>query len=301
MVLMWWGFVKLSNNQSTWLVSFSLGVLALLIFHPPMSVVCLLVIFGLLLLEPGIRSKWKYILLFAGFTLVGLAIMVTVWNRLPALSSMNPMDTILQWLRLNFNFQTHISERSSGMMQKLLRSLGGQWALPVVLGYGALQPVLPAVLVDPGEWIWRVINTIRSAGWYMLAPTVLFSGFSAFRTKFGKPCWRFLWLFLVCLVWLGVAAAVAGGDQWDNPRYRSLFIPWMAILAAWGWHNRTVWLYRLWVAVGLSVMVFLEWYISRYYSALPHFDVRFTIVFAGISAVGFLAGSLVWDFFKRKQ
>ena len=32
-----------------------------------------------------------------------------------------------------------------------------------------------------------------------------------------------------------LCSARAGGDQWDNPRYRVLFLPFIAIVTAWGW------------------------------------------------------------------
>ena len=49
-----------------------------------------------------------------------------------------------------------------------------------------------------------------------------------------------------------VAALNAGGDQWDNPRYRAILLVWQVILAAWAWEwarlRHDAWLWR-WLAV----------------------------------------------------
>ena len=67
------------------------------------------------------------------------------------------------------------------------------------------------------------------------------------QTKENKAI--FLLFFLLSLVWIFVSSARAGGDQWDNPRYRSLFLVWMVFLAGWSWvetlRRRSPWLWRM--------------------------------------------------------
>src|SRR3990172_12744917 len=210
---------------------------------------------------------------------------------------------VIDWLRYNFCFQSHLAERSSGMLQNLLDSIGERWRFLVILGYGIAQPVLPAALVDPAASIWRVINSLRAAGWYLLAPFFSYGVLSIFYPGPQPGRWQRSWLSLACLGWLLVAALNAGGDQWDNPRYRLLFLPWMAYIAAWGWlwsrHRSDPWLWRLVVLMGMFVGLFLEWYISRYIKAFLHLSIW---VMAGLTVscvVIFLVGCLVWDWRQR--
>jgi len=44
-----------------------------------------------------------------------------------------------------------------------------------------------------------------------------------------------IWLWVIAWVWIVVSSYRAGGDQWDNPRYRVIFLLWQALLAAYTW------------------------------------------------------------------
>jgi hypothetical protein len=191
------------------------------------------------------------------------------------------------------------------MLQSLLDAAGERWTLPVILGYGAAQPVLPATIVDPAAWFWRVLNTLRSLGWYALFPVLAYTGLASLKPVPQEFRWQRVWLGLCCLVWVLVAAANAGGDQWDNPRYRTLFLPWMAYLAAWGWEwvklRGDPWLLRLVGLVGIFVVFFLEWYISRYSPKLPHLSLTAMIALTAVSGAVFVAGCLGWDWIKGKK
>jgi hypothetical protein len=304
-VIVFFGFVQLVKGTPGWYQSFGLGSLILLLFQPPLAFLTIGITFVLMILEPGIRFHWKYLAWFTGFAFLAVVIMVSIWQNLPSLASFSPLETVIQWLKLNFSFQTHLMERASGMLQKLLSSVGDRWALPVILGYGAVQPVLPAALVDPAAWIWRIINIFRAIGWYGLAPGLVYGMLVLIPPRRQNHRWQFAWLSLICIAWILVSAAAGGGDQWDNPRYRSLFLPWMALVAAWGWEESrskcNPWLVRLWVAEAIFVLIFLEWYVSRYYPTWIHLDVRITIGLTLLVVIGFLGGSLGWDILRRKS
>jgi hypothetical protein len=62
-----------------------------------------------------------------------------------------------------------------------------------------------------------------------------------------------------------IASARAGGDLWDNPRYRTIFLPWLTFITAWAWKYRGKWLYRLLIMEGIFIAFFTEWYLARYY------------------------------------
>ena len=70
------------------------------------------------------------------------------------------------------------------------------------------------------------------------------------------------------LVWMFISSLRAGGDQFDNPRYRVIFLPWLAFMAEWGidfaLKLRDWWLIR-WIAIELIFLgFFTQWYVSRY-------------------------------------
>jgi hypothetical protein len=91
----------------------------------------------------------------------------------------------------------------------------------------------------------------------------------------------------------------AGADQWDNPRYRAIFLLWQVILVAWAWEwarsRRDAWLWR-WLAIEVVfVGLFTEWYVGRYYPGIFHLDIKWMIVLIlGISAL-IIIGGFIWD------
>jgi hypothetical protein len=299
------GYILLSRSDIRWLYWFLTGSLILMAFQVPLAVATLFVLFGLYFLEPGRKLDWRIVIFFLFLMALALAGSFLVFAALPSLSDASPIEIFQTWLARNFTFQTHLAERSSGMLQKLFASAGERFIIPIVIGYGAAQPVLPATLVDPAAPVWRVINVLRAAGWYLLAPLLVFASITVVYPQFTERRWQRLWLSLACLTWVLIAAANAGGDQWDNPRYRTLFLPWMATLVAWVWswarHNRNPWGYRFLVISGLFSLSFLQWYISRYFPALIHFDIRLMIIFSGVIIVTYLVCCLIWDVRSRKE
>jgi hypothetical protein len=177
--------------------------------------------------------------------------------------------------------------------------------MPVVIGYGAVQPVLPAALVDPAAWVWRVINILRALGWYSLAPVLLYAFLTVFYPSFQDRRWQRLWLCLACFSWVLIAAANAGGDQWDNPRYRTLFLPWMTLLAVWVWYwarqHQDAWRYRFLVVSGIFSFLFLQWYLSRYIPLLLHLDIRIMIMLTISVIILYLVACLARDLWQRKR
>jgi hypothetical protein len=147
--------------------------------------------------------------------------------------------------------------------------------LSFIAVYGMLQPVLPSALIEPTVPLWRIIGALRAVGWYALLPLLVYGIIAALRTR--DPAQRRLWLWLAALVWLWIliAAVRGGGDQWDNPRYRVIMLPWQALLAAYGltfWReHRDRWLGRIVALEVLFLLVFTAWYAGRYLG-LPKLD-----------------------------
>lgn len=184
----------------------------------------------------------------------------------------------------------------SGWVQKIFDAIPEWLRLPFVAGYGVLQPVLPAAIAAPTTATWKVITIVRAAGWYMLLPLLLFS----FIAASGAPererrIW--LWLTACCWFWILLAAVRAGGDQWDNPRYRTILFLWQSIIGAQAflfWQQKRV--FSFWQIIAGEVvflLVFTQWYLSRYFATGGRLEFgEMVALIAGlwilIAAAGFL-------------
>jgi NADH:ubiquinone oxidoreductase subunit 5 (subunit L)/multisubunit Na+/H+ antiporter MnhA subunit len=172
----------------------------------------------------------------------------------------------------------------------------------MVIAYGVAQPFLPAALTDDAAVIWRLIAVLRGLGWYMLLP---FLGYGILA-PFGQRNWRHLstYLALVSVIVILVASYMAAGDQWDNPRYRTSFIALQAALAGWGWahaqRSESPWLRRLAVLLAGFVLIFLQWYLGRYYGT-PSLDLLATLAFEVVFAVGYLVVCLAFDLRRGRR
>src|SRR3990172_11612441 len=81
-----------------------------------------------------------------------------------------------------------------------------------------------------------------------------------------------------------ISSLRAGGDQWDNPRYRAIFLAFQALLAAKAWlsysQSRNPWFIRI-ILVELGfVTIFSLWYASRYTSIIA--PLSFPVMVASI-------------------
>jgi hypothetical protein len=141
--------------------------------------------------------------------------------------------------------------------------------LPFVAVYGLLQPVLPAALVVPTLPIWKIIYVLRALGWYALLPLLILSIVAGPGSHLRVKRNLFVWLSLLAWAWILLAALRGGGDQWDNPRYRMLLFVWEALVAGqvWVWwrETRNAWLARMVACEVIFVLVFGQWYASRYF------------------------------------
>lgn len=281
-----------------------LAVVLLLLFQLPAALAVIIVCVGWLLLENGWKLNWKALIFIAGIFILGAVLVIWNWMNLPSLVDAKPLTIFTDWLQNNFGFQSYLAERQSGMVQKLVQGAGKQWMLPIILVYGFAQPVLPATIVDPAIWFWRAFNIIRSLGWYILVFLLIYHLVVTFSTRAQTHRKVRVWLGVVVFAWILIAAANAGGDMWDNPRYRTMFLAYQALLAAWTlwWalNNRDPWFWR-WLAVeGVFVLAFLEWYISRYFPAIPHLSIWVMIVLTLAICSLILVGGWLIDRNKRR-
>lgn len=200
-----------------------------------------------------------------------------------------------EWLIAAFNWDSYLTVHGSGMVQYLLEKMPTWAQLPFIVAYGMLQPVLPAALVAPAPWIWKSLAIFRAVGWYALLPLLVYGLFRVWKAKPERK--RLLIFFiLVSCAWTLIASLRAGGDQWDNPRYRTIFLPWMAVISAWGLHyaiqTRDRWFQRILILEGVFVLFFTEWYLTRYHPGIPVVD--FLLISLAIIIIGLIVFFIGW-------
>ena len=238
------------------------------------------------------RSK---IWMWAGIILMVIGILAAVVVALPAFR---------EWIM----FDIVTTETRSGWVERVVGEVGGQFRSLFVAVYGLTQPVLPAILVYPTApacdlahgpcttIYWKVAGIYRATGWYILVPFLFYAIFSTVRIQDKKERGLMVVNAVFVLVWMFISSLRAGGDQFDNPRYRMIFLPWLAFMAAWGIDYalklRDWWLIR-WIAIELIFLgFFTQWYYSRYSAdAIRRFPFWKTVIYiCACSAAVFATG-----------
>lgn len=188
-----------------------------------------------------------------------------------ALIAISGVTMISRWLRSYATWDISLTVSNSGWIVALFETLPQTFQTPFIVIYGLLQPVLPAAIFDPSIPVWTVNATLRSLGWYLIIPILLYVPIALWKSKDGVERRLLIGAFIAVAVWTLISSLRAGGDAWDNPRYRTLFIPWISLVTAWAWlyarTHRDAWLVRWYVVVGIFVAFFSNWYLYRNYHA----------------------------------
>lgn len=279
-----WGFVNLfvhppekhrdysesigeySRNGWIWV---ALGLLGMLLVSPVVALVTILIFAGWIFFTKENRQiSWKAIAAVALVFILGLFLLSSSLNRSGQFESTSPLHVINDWLKSAVKWDAYQLERGSGWVQKIFDE-GPAWIrLPFVAIYGIFQPVLPATLIHPTKIIWAIIGFLRAVGWYALLPMLILSFAAAAGPGSGKRRSILLWLSLVTWIWILLAALRGGGDLFDNPRYRTILFLWQAILAGYVWvwwrETRNAWFGRVLACEIVFLLVFTQWYASRY-------------------------------------
>lgn len=278
-----WGFVewqtRAERSRSAWLW-LGAGLLGMLLVSPAIALATLIILAGWTFFagERG-NLSWKTILTAAIVFMAGLFFLSAALNRSGQFDSASPLHIINDWLRLAVKWDAYQLEAGSGWVQKIFDE-GPAWIrLPFITIYGIFQPVLPAALVVPTKTIWKAIYILRALGWYVILPALVVSfvagSASGHIAAVGDAREQeerrklLTWLALVVWVWVLLAALRAGGDSWDNPRYRAMLFVWQALLAGYVWvwwrETRNIWFTRVVACEIAFLVVFTQWYASRYF------------------------------------
>jgi len=285
-----WGVVEWGQSRRNSILGLCLGAAGMVFISLKAAAAILLgmaIWFWLENIVPHVDKKWR--------TLTTLLLLLVIIAGL---------SLSWGWLVDSSKWDLYLMESSSGRIQWEVELVGEKLRAPFIIGYGMAQPVLPAAIVYPGIPITQAISIFRAFGWYLLVPLML-SGFLLMwmkQTKENKIV--FLLFFILSLVWIFVSSARAGGDQWDNPRYRSLFLVWMVFLAGWSWvetlRRRSPWLWRMLLLEVVYIAFFIQWYLSRYYGLFERMNFWPMVKLLGLIGAAVILGGLFFDLIYNK-
>jgi hypothetical protein len=268
-VMVFWGVVNWSGNWRTsvaWLVG---GIAGMLLFNPSIAVLSVILVTIWVWLRKKERRSVRWWWIAGGAAVAFLAVFIFIWavgDSLPVQGG--PLATLLSWLRYSMQWDAYLLELNSGWIQNVFEALPDSLHLPFIIGYGITQPVLPAAIADPAVWPMRTLSIFRALGWYALIPFLVYSLRPILKTEEKSERLAWLWLWLLTWAWIMLSAARAGGDQWDNPRYRVILLLFQAGLAAqtltWQRATHDRWLGRFLAVEGVFLSLFGYWYAARY-------------------------------------
>ncbi len=303
-----WGVVDWQTNRNRracrrWLAG---GMAGMLLINPVVVVSVLVILAGWIWLQGGrLRFSWRAALASAA---VAAAAILLLWLGLArgSFAGASLFETLGNWLRYSTKWDTYLIQRASDGLQPLFDALPQSLHVPLVTVYGLAQPVLPAAIVVPGVWPMQALGILRGLGWYALLPFLLYSLRPIWKMTEKRERLSWLWLWLAAWGWIVISSARAGGDQWDNPRYRVILLLFQAALAAkaWAWQRETrdPWLGHLLAVEGVSLLFFGYWYMARYTAWHVGAVSIVTIVMAivVVSAL-ILAGGWIWNRHYRRN
>ena len=210
----------------------------------------------------------------------------------------------ISWFLEASKWDAILAVQSSGWLQAIFEQYGMKYRLPFLTIYGILQPILPAAIMEPSITFWKIFGIIRSSGWVILFPLIIYGFIFAIKNKgVDRTKWLIMWFFI--FFWIVLSSLRAGGDLWDNPRYRlTLFVPMVIFVAnalTYATSNKDHWLWRIYAAEVVYLLFFLQWYISRYTNIIGKLDFP-VMVGVIILIIGLIFGSgFLMDYKNKKR
>lgn len=287
-----------------------LALMGMLLLSPGIALVTILALTGWVFFGGQSRTlPWQAVAAAALLFLLALLGLAASWETLVSAPGAGPFGVLGSWARETARWNADVLKRSSGIVQLLFESLPRGLVLPFVAGYGILQPVLPAALIEPANPFWQGLGILRAVGWYLLLPFLAYAPFAALfppseasRAGVQVTLAQQRWLALLVWGWIVVAAVRGGGDQWDNPRYRLILLVFLAIVAAHAFYAvKTRWFWRIVAVEGIVLLVFTHWYAWRYLKIGFNLGIRNTLLIALGASLLAVAGDWLWQALRRRN
>jgi hypothetical protein len=241
-------------------------------FSPPVAVLALTALIVLAVATRfsrlGARISQRRLWISLGVLLIlALAGIYLVLRQFTPAGMVNPIEMLTWWINHTARWQAYINVHASGWMQKVLKGAPQSVKMTALVAYGVVQPFLPAALIAASRSsLWHWVAIWRAIGWTLMLALTIYAPIMALRSRRNRA----FNLTLSLIIWgvILIASYRAGGDLWDNPRYRTAFAGLQAAMAAWVWieHRRMAdnWLRRAVLAIGALLFWFLPWYLRRY-------------------------------------
>jgi hypothetical protein len=290
MILFWAVIMSFAKKRPKGLIAWAVGSILLMLFISPLLAAAVLVLCGVLFalawIQQRTTKKWQ------GWLTSGLFVMILLLAGTGAFLGRGWLSNVIWW-----DMNTMIA--SSGHVQQLVRDLPQPAQYAFLTTYGILQMVPPATVIQDATPLWKVISVFRSVGWYCLLPLLIFGWYAVWKKENMKDRRLLFWMLVFVWFWMLFSSLRAGGDAWDNPRYRLIMLPWMALLAVTFYRSRDLWLRRLVAVMLFAIAVFTYWYIARYllWFAVPSLPLLVgMIIVAGLLVFGWG----IWQEHKKK-
>lgn len=301
-----YGIVHVERMTSTramgwWWIA--MAWMGMLFISPGFALVTICALSGWVFLGGQERQiPWQAAVFAVGLFVVALIVLAASWESLVAVRSGGALGVLGDWARETARWNADVLKRSSGIVQLLFETLPPGLAIPFVVVYGILQPVLPAAIIEPGNPFWQGLGIVRALGWYWLLPLAAYALFSAWTISNRQRQKQIIWLALLVWAWILIAAARGGGDQWDNPRYRVILLAFMAIIAAQSFYAlKTRWFWRILWVEAIILFVFTHWYAWRYLGIGVNLGIRNTLAIALGASILLVGADLLWQSRKCKN
>ena len=249
-------------------LSIAVAVLVLGIpFSPPFALLTLITIIIAWMWEgkANLRRTLLVVIPVLLISVVILGLVINAWQEADYVWG-NSFEVLIRWFEnAGEQWRLTVAAEKSAVIDQIF-ALTPSWAhLPLIVVYGLVQPFLPASILAGGAPIWHGIAIWRGVGWFALLPFLLYAPIASLRSS----GWRSLEFYLSIFIWIIaiVASYRAPGYQWDNPRYRAIFLAVQASIAGWAWvHARRTqdpWLRRIGILVAGVSLLFFQWYLGR--------------------------------------
>jgi hypothetical protein len=307
MAISFWGFAQwLQLHNQNWWYWIGAGMVGMLLISPGIALAVLVFLGGWLWLRgERARLSWRVIAAAGSVILIGVLFLAWSLSRQHDFSAASPLGIILNWFRDSVKWVIYQLERDSGQIQNVFSKMNPLAQFIFVVAYGIAQPNLPPAFLEPTTLTWHIIAIYRSIGWYLILPLLLYFPFAAWRSPGGPERRTWLWLATFTWIWILICAVRAGGDQWDNPRYRLIFLGTQAWAAGYAWHfwreHHDAWLPRIAVLEVMCVLLFGEWYLARYYLIGIHLPIMVMLSISMFFVAAILGGGWLRDHWQARK